>query len=132
MPTWHRMPYVLNTALCYADALLQSDLNGYCDCCSSFSISLQVARSTRLTSSLACVPATTSAMERHEGRHSCAYDSDLGFRAVGVGYNLDDKSEDREREMRTIIADWDKVGRIWTVGVGVLLSVCYRLHKRQS
>ena len=62
-----------------------------------------------MRNSLACVPATTSAMERTEGRHSCAYDSELGFRAVGVGYNLDDKTEERIRELRTVIADYDKV-----------------------
>ncbi|CAI5512186.1 unnamed protein product [Closterium sp. Naga37s-1] len=59
--------------------------------------------------SLTCVPATTTVMERSEGRSRCAYDSRLGYRAIGVGYNLDDKSDERMREIATILADYDKL-----------------------
>ncbi|GJP73670.1 hypothetical protein CLOP_g4365, partial [Closterium sp. NIES-67] len=61
--------------------------------------------------SLTCVPATTTVMERSEGRSRCAYDSRLGFRAIGVGYNLDDKSDERMREIATILADYEKLYR---------------------
>lgn len=46
--------------------------------------------------------------------HRCAYDSELGYRAVGVGYNLDDRTPEREREVSAVFSDWDRVsGGLW-------------------
>ncbi|KAL2609797.1 hypothetical protein R1flu_028370 [Riccia fluitans] len=56
-----------------------------------------------------CVTDVSQYVEEHEGRHECAYDHSSGFRAVGVGYNLDDDVETRKSELSLSFADYDKV-----------------------
>ncbi|KAL3678739.1 hypothetical protein R1sor_021695 [Riccia sorocarpa] len=56
-----------------------------------------------------CVAEVSDYLEKHEGRHDCAYDHPNGFRAVGVGYNLDDDVETRKSELSATFADYEKV-----------------------
>ncbi|CAK9866040.1 unnamed protein product [Sphagnum jensenii] len=56
-----------------------------------------------------CIPKTQSLLEKHEGRHECAYNKSDGSRAVGVGYNLDDDPDTRRSEISGVLANYDKV-----------------------
>lgn len=56
-----------------------------------------------------CIPKTQSLLEKHEGRHECAYKKSDGSRAVGVGYNLDDDPDTRRSEISGVLANYDKV-----------------------
>ncbi|KAL3700894.1 hypothetical protein R1sor_018916 [Riccia sorocarpa] len=57
-----------------------------------------------------CVGEVAELLQRHEGRHRWAYKHPLGrFRAVGVGYNLDDNKDQRRKELERAGLDYDKV-----------------------
>ncbi|GAQ87434.1 hypothetical protein KFL_003520130 [Klebsormidium nitens] len=50
-------------------------------------------------------------MEKHEGRHHCAYNATSGnYRAVGVAYDLDQSPvADRKAELSAVFADYEQV-----------------------
>ncbi|KAL2631372.1 hypothetical protein R1flu_016058 [Riccia fluitans] len=56
-----------------------------------------------------CVGSVAELLHQHEGRNRCAYDHKGGFRAVGCGYNLDDDKEQRRRELKEALLDYDRV-----------------------
>lgn len=69
----------------------------------------EIKHSVTLGGTTVCIPTTSSVLVKHEGSHSCAYDHPNGYRAVGSGYNLDDDVERARSELRTTLADYDKV-----------------------
>eukprot|EP00271_Cylindrocystis_brebissonii_P009074 TRINITY_DN23694_c0_g1_i1.p1 TRINITY_DN23694_c0_g1~~TRINITY_DN23694_c0_g1_i1.p1 ORF type:complete len:253 (-),score=47.33 TRINITY_DN23694_c0_g1_i1:391-1149(-) len=74
-----------------------------------------------------CIPYTTSYLEEYEGRHYCAYNSTGGYRAVGVGFNLDENVERAKLELAALALSYDKVysgeSCLWDVQVNALLIV---------
>jgi GH24 family phage-related lysozyme (muramidase) len=56
-----------------------------------------------------CVPSVSSWVEKHEGRHRCVYENEQGDKAVGVNYNLENDKAARKSELKTVLADYDKV-----------------------
>lgn len=77
--------------------------------------------------SLVCIPAINKLIEEHEGRERCAYDHAKGYRAVGVGYNLDDDVETRKAELFRMLLDYDKVYSgetcLWDIQITTLLTL---------
>jgi GH24 family phage-related lysozyme (muramidase) len=98
---------------------------------SYYLISLYSCRNTNFfglgLKSVVCIPTAIQTLEDHEGRHSCAYDHPKGFRAVGVGYNLDDDVESRRAELSRLFLDYDKVysgdSCLWDIQITTLATL---------
>lgn len=77
--------------------------------------------------SLVCIPTVNKLIEEHEGRQSCAYDHPKGYRAIGVGYNLDDDVDTRRAELFRMLLDYDKVYKgdtcLWDIQITTLLTL---------